>query len=99
MHAHVSLAVGKPFTFTSGEELFNRHYIVAVGGNVRMTQTLSLVTENWVMPTLFDSTPLPVLNALALRIFGEHWAVDLGAIHIPDVPVPIPWLDFTYNFG
>lgn len=97
--AHVSLAVGKPFTLASGEELLNRHYIVAVSGNVRMTQTLSLVTENWVMPTLFDSTPLPMINSLALRFFGEHWAVDLGAIHIPDVSIPIPWLDFTYNFG
>jgi hypothetical protein len=98
--AHVSLALGKPFTFASGEEVLNRHYIVALSGNVRMTQTLALVTENWLMPTLsLSDNQLPMINSLALRIFGEHWSVDLGGIRIPEVPIPIPWLDFTYNFG
>jgi hypothetical protein len=100
--AHVSLALGKPLTFASGEEILNRHYIVAVSGNVRMTQTLALVTENWVMPTILEGlsdNQLPMINSLALRLFGEHWSVDLGGVRIPEVPIPIPWLDFTYNFG
>lgn len=97
--AHVSLALGKPLTFGSNESVLNRHYIVAVSGNVRMSRTVALVSENWALPTLFENDPFPMVNSLALRIFGEHWSVDLGGVRIPEVPIPIPWLDFTYNFG
>jgi hypothetical protein len=100
--AHMSLAVGTPFVLASEKEVFTRHYIVALSGNVRMSQRLALVTENWLLPTLADevaNNQFPMLNSLALRIFGEHWAVDIGGIRMPGIPIPIPWLDFTYNFG
>lgn len=97
--AHVSLALGTPFVFSSGEDVFTRDYIVALSGNVRLNQQLALVTENWLLPTVSAGSYLPMLNSLALRIFGEHWAVDLGGIRAPDTSFPIPWLDFSYNFG
>lgn len=43
-----------------------------------------------------------LLNSLAARFFGEQWSADVGLIRMQThdyvVPVPIPWLDFTYHF-
>jgi len=25
--------------------------------------------------------------------------VDIGVIRVAQAPIPIPWLDFSYNFG
>jgi hypothetical protein len=39
---------------------------------------------------------------LALRIFGEHLAADLGFIFVKEVldeGFPIPWVTVAYNFG
>jgi hypothetical protein len=72
-----------------------------LSGNIRVSQRVSLVTENWLVPTLIASgnSELPMLNSLAVRLFGESWAVDLGGIRVPGLPIPMPWLDFSYNFG
>jgi hypothetical protein len=102
--AHLSLGVGTPFIFDDpGTEVLPGDVLVTVNGNLRVSQRLALVTENWLIPTVFARHPeraYPMVNSLALRIFGERWAVDLGAVHVSQLPaVPIPWLDFTYNFG
>jgi hypothetical protein len=101
--AHLSLGVGTPFIFDDpGSQVFPGTLLLTASGNLRLTQRLSLVSENWVVPSLADSLSdgtLPMVNSLAARIFGEKWAVDVGLIRVPQVPIPIPWLDFTYNFG
>ncbi len=99
--AHLSLALGTPFMFAQGTDVFSNHYIAALSGNVRLSQRVSLVSENWLLPTvgMAPNGELPMLNSLAARVFGESWAVDLGAIRVPGFPIPVPWLDFTYNFG
>jgi hypothetical protein len=102
--AHLSLGLGTPFIFSngSGSNAFARDVLVAVSGNLRLTRQVALVTENWVVPSLadnFSDRTLPMVNSLAVRMLGEKWAVDLGLIRVPQVGFPIPWLDFTYNFG
>ncbi|MFY0565909.1 hypothetical protein ACN28E_18960 [Archangium lansingense] len=99
--AHLSVALGKPFMLSNNQDAISPYYIVAVSGNVRVTQRLALVTENWLVPNLDVNLggELPMLNSLAVRIFGESWAVDLGAIRVPGTIIPIPWVDFAYNFG
>lgn len=98
--AHLSLAVGAPFTLVQGSSSIASQVITTLSGNVRMSQRLALVTENWLMPAYISSnSELPMLNSLALRIFGQQWAVDIGAVRVPGAPFPIPWLDFAYNFG
>lgn len=101
-NAHVSLGLGKPFQLNNTGGRLPSDFIVTLSGNLRVAERVALVTENWVLPTLSspDASGLPpMLNSLAVRLFGEHWAVDLGLIRVPSVPVPVPWLDFSYNFG
>ena len=100
--AHLSLGVGTPVVISGGlgQELFPRDVILTVSGNVRVGQRVALITENWALPTLlYRNGALPMANSLAARIFGEQWAVDIGVIRVAQVPIPIPWLDFSYNFG
>jgi hypothetical protein len=98
--AHLSLGVGKPFTLTNSGGSLDSTVIATLSGNLRVSQRVALVTENWLFPT-FGSTggQLPMLNSLAVRLFGESWAVDLGGIRVPGLGIPVPWVDFAYNFG
>ncbi len=97
--AHLSLAAGVPFVLgTSGPNPFD-YLLLTASGNLRIGQGTALVTENWLLPSVSINNELPLLNSLALRFFGTNWAVDVGAIRVPGVGFPIPWLDFAYNFG
>ncbi|MFY0524080.1 hypothetical protein ACN28I_13220 [Archangium gephyra] len=100
--AHLSLGLGKPFTLTlNGGGSLDSSVIATLSGNIRVSRRVALVTENWLMasPDMGIYGQLPMLNSLAVRLFGESWAVDLGGIRVPGLPIPIPWLDFAYNFG
>jgi hypothetical protein len=98
---HVSLGVGSPFLIAGTTSVIAPQAITTLSANVRVGQNLALVTENWMIPAFMSSAggQLPMLNSLALRIFGKQWAVDVGGIRVPGSPIPIPWLDFAYNFG
>ncbi|WP_143196169.1 hypothetical protein [Archangium sp. Cb G35] len=99
--AHLSVGLGKPFTLTNSGGSLDSTIITTLSGNLRLSQRVALVTENWLMPTFIESgnSQLPMINSLAVRLFGESWAVDLGGIRVPGLSLPIPWVDFAYNFG
>ena len=77
------------------------HPVLLLGGNIRLSESMALVSENWLITGEdlgLDQQPL----GLALRFFGPRIAVDAGAIIIGEVieeGFPIPWLSFVYNFG
>jgi hypothetical protein len=98
--AHVSLSAGTPLVLARDTQALPGNLILTASGNLRVSKSLALVTENWLIPDAYrpGSEP-PMLNSLAVRFFGERWAVDVGGIRVPGLPIPIPWLDFTYNFG
>ena len=79
---------------------FAEHLVLLLGGNIRLSESMALVSENWLIAGQdlgLDQQPL----GLALRFFGPRIAVDAGAIIIGEVieeGFPIPWLSFVYNF-
>ena len=79
---------------------FAEHPVLLLGGNIRLSESMALVSENWLITGEdfgLDQQPL----GLALRFFGPRIAVDAGAIIIGEVlkeGFPIPWLSFVYNF-
>ena len=79
---------------------FAEHPVLLLGGNIRLSESMALVSENWIITGEdlgLDQQPL----GLALRFFGPKIAVDAGAIIIGEVlkeGFPIPWLSFVYNF-
>jgi hypothetical protein len=74
-----------------------RFFVGTLGGSLRLTNRLAAVTEHWV---LFGYMAEPtMLNSLGLRILGERWGVDLGAVRVPNVAIPIPWVNFSWHWG
>lgn len=93
---HLGVSVGPPIAIGSSASKVG-DLLFSVSGSWRVARSLALVTENWFFPSA-TTTEAKMVNALAARILGEHIAVDLGFLRVPGSSVPIPWLDFTYNF-
>jgi hypothetical protein len=96
--------IGFGFTKDRGSRFdFAEHPVFLLGGNVRVSNGIAFVGETWPILSLddvFDETVIPF--GVAVRIFGEHLAVDLGAItesHLIAEGFPIPWVTVAYNFG
>jgi hypothetical protein len=94
---HATLSVGRPVVVGEGD-LDDLPLVIVPSGAWRMSRRLALVSENWVLPFQGEEK-FSLVNALALRFLGEQWSADVGLIHDPEAPVPVPWLDFTYHFG
>ena len=93
--------IGLGYIAEEGEDVdFAEHPVLLLGGNIRLSESMALVSENWLITGEdlgLDQQPL----GLALRFFGPRIAVDVGAIIIGEVieeGFPIPWLSFVYNF-
>jgi len=98
----LTVGIGMGYGKESGHPVnWADHPIILVGGNVRLSNSVALVSENWFITGEglgLDQQPL----AIAVRFFGERLAVDVGAIIIGEVMkegFPIPWLSFVYHFG
>jgi hypothetical protein len=74
--------------------------IVMVGGHVRLSDSIALVSENWLFLRDVSMSEQPF--AVAVRFFGDRLSADVGMILIGEVledGLPIPWLSFSYHFG
>ena len=94
--------IGLGYTKEEGEEFkFAEHPIIMLGGNIRLSNSIALVSENWFITGKdFDISEQPL--CIAIRFFGDRLAADVGAIIIGEIlkeGFPIPWLSFVYNFG
>ena len=98
----LTVGVGLGYAKEAGHTVdWANHPVILVGGNVRLSNSVALVSENWFITGEglgLEGQPL----GIALRFFGERLAVDVGAIIIGEVMkegFPIPWLSFVYHFG
>ena len=94
--------IGLGYIAEEGEDVdFAEHPVLLLGGNIRLSKSMALVLENWLITGgdfKLDQQPL----GLALRFLSSKIAVDVGAIIVGEVikeGFPIPWLSFVYNFG
>lgn len=92
--AHLTLSASYPFVLDDDGNDEVGDMLITVSANYRMSKHVALVTENWIFPDE-DNT---VLTSFATRFMGEHSAVDVGILFIEGAEVPIPWLDFTWNW-
>lgn len=80
-----------------GEEVGDNP-VVVIGGEVQLSNSIKLLTENWFPPGTDFS-----MVSLGIRFFGENLSTDLGFF----IPTGIdgegtfffPWVNFVYNFG
>lgn len=91
-----ALTVGIGFGY-AGDDVADKP-VFAVGGEVRVSRKVKLMTENWLIP---DSEVQIV--SFGLRFFGENLAADFALVYpaggeIEGFPF-FPWIGFAYNFG
>ena len=80
---------------------FAAHPVILLGGSMRLSDGLALISENWII-TGEGLGPGEQPLGIALRFFGRSLAVDLGAIIVGEILTegfPIPWLSCVYHFG
>ena len=91
-----SVTVGLGWAY-SGKEV-EKKPIVLLGGEVRLSQSIKLISENWIFPDTDFS-----LLSLGIRFFGRQLATDLALMYpygaeMGDGFPFFPWLSFAYNF-
>lgn len=94
--------LGLGFVKVEDEDLrFGENPVLMLGGNVRLSNSVALVSENWfIMGQHMTIGQQPF--CVAARFFGDRVAVDAGFILAGEIlkeGFPIPWLSFVYNFG
>ena len=103
--AHVTFNAGKPFAYSGNSDNIPENssaFMLSLSANKKLSKSARLITENWLFLSINQPRSNLTLNSLALRLQGESLAVDLGGILLGSdgdiFPIPIPWLDFAYNF-
>ena len=90
------LTFGIGFGFAGGE--FADKPIFELGGEYRISRSIKLITENWLIP---DSEVQ--LLSLGIRFFGRSLTTDFGLIYPAGSDTEgfpfLPWVGFAYNFG
>jgi hypothetical protein len=91
-----ALTVGLGWGFAEGK--VKDKPILLLGGEARVSNSVKLITENWIPPNSDVS-----LLSFGIRFFGDNLAADLGFIFPAGSDVSgfpfLPWLGFAYNFG
>lgn len=104
--AHFTVSAGVPFLLNPSASV-SSGFITTLSGNLRVGRNIALVTENWFVVPDVSRTQLDAFtaNVFGVRFMGQRIAVDLGAMWFVTTrtglltPIPIPWLDFTFNFN
>ncbi len=72
--------------------------IVMVGGELQVSNSFKLITENWFPPDSEVS-----LISFGFRMFGDNLAADLGLCNLAGAGMRgfpfFPWVGFVYNFN
>ncbi len=75
--------------------------VVMLGGSVRLSNSVALVTESCLfLGDDFDLSQQPL--GVALRFHGGRLSADVGMVLVAEVldeGFPVPWLSFTYHLG
>jgi len=92
-----AITFGAGWGYVAGEEVYNEP-ILMVGGELRISKSLKLLTENWIPPR----SDVWMLTG-GIRFFGKQLAADLGFMYPAGAETSgfpfMPLISFAYNFG
>jgi hypothetical protein len=81
----------------SGSDISNNPVFI-LGGELRVSNSIKLITENWFPP----SSDVQLIS-IGLRFLGDRLAADFGLWYPaggdPEGFPFLPWIVFSYNFG
>ena len=96
---HLSVSLGWGFVEFDGETEIMDRPIIILAGNKRISSSIALVTENWIIP---DSDVGQIPISLAVRFISKRIAVDIGGIIALSMlddgfVLPFPVINFAYH--
>jgi hypothetical protein len=83
-------------TFGAGFETISNKPILLIGGELRISRSAKLITENW-----FISDSQFKFLSVGIRFFGTNLAADFAFVRPlidDDFSFFLPWIGFAYNF-
>lgn len=90
---------GVGYAFADGD--FSSSPLLMLGGEWQVSNSLKLVSENYVLPQVEDG----LFVSAGVRFFGRNLAADFALLMAPTLLDDIdgwpfiPWVGFAYNFG
>lgn len=88
-----SLTVGLGYGFAGGD--VESKPVVMLGGEVRVSRRVAIVTENYLLPIDDDN----VVYSFGLRFMGEKLTTDLAIFNVAGSGViGLPFVDFVFSF-
>lgn len=97
----LTLGLGYGYTRDNGDVDFGSTPVLMLGGNLRLSNRIALVSESWMLlDEGWELAQQPF--GVAARFLGERVSADLGFILVGDVleeGLPIPWLSVSYHIG
>jgi hypothetical protein len=91
---------GVGFLYVDGQ--FSRNPFFSISGMYRISNRLSLISENHILPVGSAGSYYPVFS-YGVRFLGETLAVNLVLVNSPDIaqfiPLGFPFVDFTIHIG
>lgn len=72
--------------------------LLILGGDVQLSNSVKLISENYIPTGIDDST---IIYSFGIRFFGDNLSADLGFFGVTEETEGwpfIPWVGFAYNF-
>ena len=93
---HATLNLGQPMILGESTRSFGGG-VVSLSAFVRVSERIGFITENWYVNSVDEDFDELYVSSVGLRFISGNFAID-GALLMSDTEVPIPWVDFAYNF-
>jgi hypothetical protein len=90
---NASLSLGGGYGFAGGK--IERKPVGMIGGEVRVTRRVGIVTENYLLPVSGNN----FLYSFGLRFMGEKITTDLALVNLSGSGIiGVPFVDFVFRF-
>lgn len=95
--SHGSVSLGWGYIKDNNNWEFADEPTVTLASNIRLSNSLAIVTEYWKFPGVDDPMDLPLI--ISGRFIGRKIAVDIGTFLFRNMDgIPPPLINFTYHF-
>jgi hypothetical protein len=90
---NASVSLGAGYGFAGGK--IERKPVGMIGGEVRVSRRVGLVTENYLLPVSDNN----ILYSFGLRFMGEKITTDLALVNVSGSGIiGVPFVDFVFRF-
>ncbi len=95
-NSETNLSLGAGYGYFDGKLADRPAFMIS--GTHRLTNSIALLSENYILPSLNEVGIIPYFGIQGIRILTKKNAFDVGAIVIPGAAIPIPFVGYAISF-